>query len=188
MGSSKEKKDVDPIGAELIIAILATAINLVGTLHQFGLFSKKRKKILLEFENLYREVFRLQNSLDDLILTLERYSHQSGLPDLGEKPLTIRGTLFYLEKRDYVRWIDVQDTIKRIDRDIYHIVSKIRSLSFKYEGKFSIEPSTQELTESFDELLLNMGKMTFGAFIMAMRSRLSLVEKAIHRLISHKGD
>jgi len=177
---------IDPVGIELLLAIFSTAVTVASAIHQFGLFPRKREKILTGFENLNQEIMKLQNTLDDFILTAQRYSSDSSDKVLEKNPITISGTLMYLKERDYLRWIDIHDSIKRIDSQIYLIISKIRSLSLEYFQQYSEEPFDNELLKPFDELILNMSRMTFGEFIKELRELLNMLSKKMYRLIVHE--
>jgi hypothetical protein len=174
----------DPVGIEVLVAIFSTSITLVATLHQFGVFSKKHKKLSIEFENLHNEILRLQNSLDDFILTLHRNSHNLQDHELENSSMTISQTLLYLEHRDYIRWLDIEDKIKNIDANVYKIISKIRDLSFRYFKQELVEPFNQNLTDSFDTLILNMGQLSFGEFISELRKNLTMIDKTIYSLLN----
>lgn len=173
------KGSIDPVGAEFLPGVVSTLVTVIATLHQFGVFARKRMKFLSEFEDIHREIMRLQNSLDDFVLLVQRYTALTQNEEIEQKNITIAGTLMNLHERDYYRWMDLQDAIKHLDQKIYAAISKIRKLGLRYSAEQSKEVVESDLIESFDSLLLKIGQKTFVEFVKELRT---LIRKTAERL------
>jgi hypothetical protein len=183
MEIDQEKKDrrIDPVGIDLALTVFGTSVTVLAFLHQY--FSSRsnhesarvRQGLLL----IRRELFRLQGALDNLVLILERVSHQNKDIDLSNASFSISATMLRLREEDYYRWLDVQDAMKHVDRRIYEMISEIRSLTLDYLNKYPHEPFDKSLTEEFDHLLLHMSEMNFVDFIGKVRI---LLQQLTHRM------
>jgi hypothetical protein len=177
------KRDyIDPVGVELAISIFSTLISVVSLLVEMGIPLKKQKDIKEKIEAIQQEILRLHNALDDLILTLERMRLRTDDIDISNNSCTISDTLLELRERDYLRWADIRDAIKRIDTNIYILLKEVRALSIKYASEHTREPFDQELIASFDNVLLGMSKFTFGEFISELRALLNLLSNRLGEL------
>ena len=166
-------KDIDPIGIELAIAIFSTTLTTISFVCQFRSVLRRKGKASNSVHEVRREVLRLQNALDDLILTIERLSHHSKEFSFADKTPTISQTMMRLSRKDYQRWILINDAIKRVDHKLYEIISEVRDLVLDEELE---DIKVSKITEKADSLLLGMGNTTFSTFVAGLRQLLSEVD------------
>ena len=177
----KENQIVDPIGIDLGLTILGTAVTVMAFLHQFYTSNGRKKNTHLTYKltMIKRELLRLQGSLDNLILILERAGHADKSIDFSKKSLSISDTMFDLKEEDYYRWLDVQDALKQIDRKIYEIISEIRALDLLESEYHITRVLNEELINKFDQLVLSIGQISFARLISELRSLLKDLTNAI---------
>ena len=174
---------IDPIGIELAIAIFSTSLTTIAFIHQFRPFFR-RKTFSLKIRKIRREIIKLQNSIDDLVLILERLSYQDPKIRLTDRKSTISDTLFHLKEEDYVRWLAIHDSIKQIDRNIYDIISEVREL-VELEDISVISES--KLTSEADQILMTLGEMTFDKLILNLRRLVKQLRRTVeHELHNHE--
>jgi hypothetical protein len=180
-----EEITIDPIGFEPLLSIFSLVVSIVSLIHDFGLFPINSRETN-QLEDLYREVLRLQNVLDDLILTFHRYKSKTGNEDLEQESLSLSSTLFDLNEREYYRWLDLQDRIQEINQNVYSLISKMRLMNLKHMKKSSHEIFSSDLFTSLDELILRMGEIKFAEFIRELRLYLDKLQKKLYGLIHSK--
>ena len=186
----KETKErtVDPVGVEFLLGVTSTLVTIIAALHQFGFFVRDRDDFLTEFEAIHVELMKLQNSLDDFVLLVQRYTSRTGDKEIEVGQLSISATMMDLYERDYYRWMDLQDTIKRLDSKIYKVVSRIRQLALQYRMRHPRELFAADLTDTFDDLLLRMGENTFANFIKDLRTLIGKISDKLVELIRHERE
>lgn len=179
---------IDPIGIELVLNILSTSISILSAIYQFGVFSRKDKTILKEFKNLRKQLLRLHNCLDDLILTVNRHSHYDRESSLINKKLTLSDTLFELKQQDYFRWIDIHESLCNLNQETFEIISNIRRLCLDISEREVRDSLTNEILTPFDDLLINFHSYEFGEFISKFRNALSHLDGILVKLIYHRRE
>jgi hypothetical protein len=186
------KKDcqriVDPIGIELALTIFSTSITVLSFIYQYTTTKKNshRQYFKDRFPIIRREILRLQSTTDNLILILERITHQSKNLDFDKKSISISETLIDLREEDYIRWLDVHDALKQIDQRIYALLAEVRQLTFDYMADSPHEPFESDLISSFDRLLLEMSKMSFADFIVNLRKLVKDLGNRVSELQRHE--
>ena len=173
-------KRIDPIGIELAIAIFSTSLTTIAFIHQFRPYFR-RKPLSKKIRKIRREIIKLQNSVDDFVLILERLSHQDPEIQLSDRNSTISDTLFRLKEKDYVRWLVIHDSIKQVDRNIYDMISEVRDL-MELEDISGISES--KLTNQADRILMSLGETTFDRLVLDIRSLVKQLRREIE-LVSH---
>ena len=173
--------DIDPIAIELILSILSTTASILGTIFQFGALFKKTDGLRNDAHALRRQLMRLHNSLDDLILTIQRHDHQRKEDRISSKALTSSGTVMFLERRDYWRWIDLQYEIQKLSQETFVIISSIRERFAEAQGGVS-DSEAVELFRSFDELFLNWSNYTVGEFVGKFRQALTDLDSQLVKM------
>ena len=174
-----EERLIDPLGIELIVSVLSLAIGTISAIYQFGLFSKKDKRIRDEFKLLRQQVLRLQNSLDDIILTFDRYSNYDDRNinyNIFHGKITISSTIMKLKEKDYIKWLDIKESLHTISQNVYTIIAKLRTLNLKFEIIEEEEFFNKVIVGNFDELLINFSKYNIGEFLSKLRKNLSQLE------------
>jgi len=183
--SRKEKLIIDPIGAEFILSVLGVVIGTISAIHQFGFFPRKDKRIRDEFRSLREQVLRLHNSLDEIILTFERYSHykdQNIKINIFSRNITISSTTMKLKEKDYIKWLDIRESLFKVSKNVYSIVSKIRALSLEFDINEDIEFLNEVIVSNFDELLSNFGNYNLGDFLGKLRKHLSELDNYLLKI------
>lgn len=177
-----ENRLVDPNGVELGLAIFSTAITTISFIYQFG---PKIQRYQLEnkIREIRREILRLQNSIDDFVLTLERMSNNMPDMSLHGRKVSMSDTMFKLRDRDYQRWILIQDAVKRIDQKLYKTISEIREMELGEEEEKPISPKLMKTT---DELILGMGRLSFDDFVVSLRNLLNEIDKELSDMMYSK--
>lgn len=179
----QKNSSIDPIAVELLLSILSTAISILAAIHQFGLFSKRDKKILKEFKNLRKQLLRLHNCLDDFILTINRHNNYNHEGSLVNKKLTLSGTLFELKQQDYHRWLDIQELLYKLNKETYEIISNIRNLCLDISEQKMGDTLANEILHPFDDLLINFQSYEFGEFISRFRDAIRHLDDILAHLI-----
>ncbi len=179
METSERGETLDPLGLELALAIASTTLTTISLLIQFGVFLRRRREGLDPVRRLRKQVLNLHNAVDDLVLALTRYSHETAALDLSNAKLSIADTMLELKQRDYRRWLDIHDRIKRIDQEIYAIVGEVRDIADPEPDFEALDP---ELIRSFDRLMLGTGGSSFDRFILDLREIIELLGGAVDGL------
>lgn len=184
---SQTQESVDPIGIELLISILATSISIVSAIHQFGLYPKRDDKILKEFKRLRKQLLRIHNSLDDLILAVDRHDlSNEKIKSIEKKSLTLSDTLMELSPKDYYRWEDVRESIYELSQITFSVISNIRSLCSDLSDEGTLETLGNEVLSPFDDLLIHFSSYEFGKFVSEFRDALSKLDENLVKLIVEK--
>lgn len=184
----KNNSSIDPIGIELVLGILSTSISILSVTYQLGLFSRKNKKILKEFKNLRKQLLRLHNCLDDLILTVNRLHHYNPEGSLLNKKLTLSDTHFALKQQDYYRWLDINESLYNLNQETFEVITNIRNLCLDISEREVMDTLSNEILAPFDELLINFQSYEFGQFISKFRDALSHLDGIIVDLIYYREE
>ena len=110
----------NPVGIEPILNILSALAHILNVVREFGLTSRRHRRIRHNFWRLRETTLRLNNCLDDLVLTIQRHLQYVGaeateLPVTERRP-TFSATILALQEADNVRWRDLQDTLHELSK------------------------------------------------------------------------
>lgn len=183
MKSRRENDCIDPIGLELILKVLSTGASILGVVFQFRSQIKKSGGPRNELQALRRQLLRLHNSLDDIILIIQRHDHQQERNRVASSRVTPSGTVMSLAARDYLRWIDIDNEVHKLSQETFSIISEIRKSFFAQETFEISDKLDSKLFASFDELFINWGNYTVGEFVGKFRNALSDLDSALIEII-----
>ncbi len=177
--SIQKRELIDPIGAIEVIFILSTTLQVVSTLHQFGAFSNSGRRISKQISSLEYEVYRLENSLMDIINVCKRHSKNK---NILESNISLVGTVMYLKAKDYVRYMSIKDELRNIGFNIHRINKSIErgNLDILKEHKF--DHFDNELLDSLDSILRSFGEMKMYDFIKLLQKNLDLLRSTIRKI------
>jgi hypothetical protein len=178
---SKTSDSIDPIGAEIIISILGLSVSIISAVYQFGLFSRQNKNLKIEFKKLKRMTLKLHNCLDDFLLIINRHGHyeDSNESSIVSENILLSATLMNLKEKDYYRWLDLKDSINKINKQAYLTIGKIREISEEIDEGSCAETMKKEIFLSFDKLLLNFGQLKLGTFVGELREAINHLDNLI---------
>jgi hypothetical protein len=184
----KAESRFDPIGVELVVGILGTAVGIVGIAHDFGFLLPRHKRILNAFKRLRDETYKLQKLMDDTMLTIR--SHIEASKDdpqaigLTQAPPTLSATLMKLRRTDYVRWHDIQEKLNSVNAEIYRQKNEIREALYEIGEDDVVEELDNEMLKPFDGLLAGFSMLSFGDLAVGLRRAIISLEGTIEKIIA----
>ena len=175
----ENKNTIDPIGLELVIAILSLSVTTLAALNQFGVLPSKAPKSTHEFKRLRNAILQAQNQLDNLVLTFQTYvsySDNNGLQD--NSVMTITSTLMYLHKNDYRRWNFIRTAISDVAHEVASVVRELHILESELDESVDALDD-QYLLSVFDDLFLKLSSVTLSEFVKRLRDALDVLSKSL---------
>ena len=176
---------IDPVGIELALDILTIVVRVITILFSIPARWRDRVEVSDKIKVIRREILRLQNSVDNLVLILGRVSHQNHETDFTKLRPTISGTFIRLSDKDYVGWIELQHLIKQIDGGVYKVISELRELSLNEE---IADFQHFALTNEADMLILGISETTFDRFVIGLRQLLKNLANELDNLMETTGE
>ena len=173
-----DNKKIDPIGLEILISIIDTVVTTIGVLHQFRTESHNRV-VAKTFSDLQMQILHLQNSLDDFILTIDRFSNLNPENNFLGRKLSIRNTLIELELKDYLRFMEITSKIQSINQRVFKLASSLREKMLSENLQINLNYSDEDFLGKLDEIVLNMGNKTFTEFTNELREFLGIVNNIL---------
>lgn len=161
----------DPIGVELVLAILSLGISCVSAAHQFGWIGKNDKK---QFRKMKELVLSVMDELDNLVLIFHRhqsYSQSTTKQKPESQRISIRETMMDLQERDYHRFNSIRHAVNSLTTKLGNVLSALRQAEIEI-GRPAELLKDQELFHVFDDLLLNFSNLTIPEFVGRLRTAL----------------
>jgi hypothetical protein len=180
----------DPIAIEPVLAVLSIVVHILSFSREFAVLSTKNRRIRQNFRRLREEVLRLNNAIDDVILTVGRHAHYANL-DIGEGPPvtnrrpTVSDTLIELREGDYARWRDTRDRIHELGESVYRVMSDTRKAVQEVDNEPLVQSLDADVFSKVDEVIIGFGSSTFGDVVAKLRQVLSELDKMLKHVYEH---